>query len=200
MNNKESQIGRCAEALTEVVEKTANPEAIACLAHTSGEIALLRGNPDEAARQFDFALRKFSDLKLTLESMFSEYRLGVALFDCGENARAADHLEAALRRARNLGARLMSARIGSVMDRLDLQKEGRGSGDEKALTDAALLTRRQREILALISEGLTNKEVASRLHLSPRTVEMHVANALERLDCRSRSEAVKKAAESGMID
>jgi DNA-binding NarL/FixJ family response regulator len=45
------------------------------------------------------------------------------------------------------------------------------------------LTPRQHSILGLIAKGLTNKEIASHLNLGPRTVEMHVALALERLNC-----------------
>jgi len=66
---------------------------------------------------------------------------------------------------------------------------------------AALLTTlpaRQLQILAEISRGLTDKEIARTLRLSPRTVEMHVANALAALDCRSRAEAVRKAGELGV--
>ena len=52
---------------------------------------------------------------------------------------------------------------------------------------------RQREVLAQVARGLTDKEIAQRLSLSPRTVEMHVAGAIERLGCRNRSEAVSRA-------
>lgn len=51
-----------------------------------------------------------------------------------------------------------------------------------------------------VAEGLTNKEIAHKLYLSARTVDMHVANILDRLDCRSRSEAVRKASELGLLD
>jgi DNA-binding CsgD family transcriptional regulator len=51
----------------------------------------------------------------------------------------------------------------------------------------------QREVLAQVARGLTDKEIAQRLSLSPRTVEMHVAGAIERLGCRNRSEAVSRA-------
>jgi DNA-binding NarL/FixJ family response regulator len=59
------------------------------------------------------------------------------------------------------------------------------------------LTARQVQILREISRGLTDKEVARSLRLSPRTVETHVAHALAALDCRTRAEAVRKATELG---
>ena len=60
-------------------------------------------------------------------------------------------------------------------------------------------TRRQREVLDLLAAGLTDKETAARLNLSPRTVEMHVARLLENLNCRTRAEAVRKASERGWL-
>jgi DNA-binding NarL/FixJ family response regulator len=78
-------------------------------------------------------------------------------------------------------------------------EEGRGASPEKR-ADSGGLTRRQLEVARLIADGLTNKEIAHKLYLSTRTVDMHVANILDRLDCRSRSEAVRKAGELGLLD
>lgn len=57
------------------------------------------------------------------------------------------------------------------------------------------LTPRQLEILREVGLGLTDKQIARKFSLSPRTVEMHVANALSALQCRTRTEAVRRAAE-----
>jgi pimeloyl-ACP methyl ester carboxylesterase/DNA-binding CsgD family transcriptional regulator len=58
---------------------------------------------------------------------------------------------------------------------------------------APTLTPRQREVMALVAAGHTDKEIARALALSPRTVEMHVAHALAALGARNRSEAVSRA-------
>jgi two-component system nitrate/nitrite response regulator NarL len=50
------------------------------------------------------------------------------------------------------------------------------------------LTRREREIIKLISEGLSNKEIAQQLNIATFTVKSHVHNILEKLDLRSRLE------------
>lgn len=55
------------------------------------------------------------------------------------------------------------------------------------------LTERQREVLAHVARGLSDKEIARALELSPRTVEMHVARTLDALGARNRSEAVSRA-------
>jgi DNA-binding CsgD family transcriptional regulator len=55
------------------------------------------------------------------------------------------------------------------------------------------LTTRQTEILALLIEGLTNPEIATRLHLSPKTVDHHVSAVLAKLNVGSREEAAEVA-------
>ncbi|HYF18996.1 MAG TPA: alpha/beta fold hydrolase [Ramlibacter sp.] len=61
------------------------------------------------------------------------------------------------------------------------------------------LTARQQQVLRLVADGRTDKQIARQLSLSPRTVEMHVAGALKALGCASRAEAVRKAAEGGLL-
>ena len=61
------------------------------------------------------------------------------------------------------------------------------------------LTKRQSDVLRGLAAGLTSKEIADRLGLSTRTVEMHVARLMQRLDCRTRSEAVRIASERGWV-
>lgn len=56
----------------------------------------------------------------------------------------------------------------------------------------APLTRREREVLRLVSMGLRNSEVARELHVSRRTAEFHVRNLLEKLGARNRVEAVER--------
>lgn len=64
---------------------------------------------------------------------------------------------------------------------------------------AATLTARQAEVLRLIGQGQTDKQVARTLGLSPRTIEMHVARALDALRCRNRAEAVRIATQRGLM-
>jgi len=61
--------------------------------------------------------------------------------------------------------------------------------------DKPSLTPRQIQILREVGLGQTDKQIARKLSLSPRTVEMHVANALVALKCRTRAEAVRRAIE-----
>jgi DNA-binding NarL/FixJ family response regulator len=63
----------------------------------------------------------------------------------------------------------------------------------------ARLTLREREVLGLLAEGDRNKEIAVRLGLSERTVKFHVANVLRKLDAQSRTEALRRAIELGLL-
>lgn len=62
------------------------------------------------------------------------------------------------------------------------------------------LTLRQTEVLLGVARGLTDKEVAKALGLSPRTVEMHVSGAIRALGCSTRAEAVHRAGMLGLLN
>jgi two-component system response regulator NreC len=64
---------------------------------------------------------------------------------------------------------------------------------------SAKLTKREREILQLIAEGFTNKEIAKKLVLSPSTVHSHRTNLLHKLNLNSRHELVQYAREHGLM-
>ena len=62
------------------------------------------------------------------------------------------------------------------------------------------VTAREREILGLLADGLTMRQVGRRLGISPRTVESHVAKLYRKLEVTSRVQAVAKGAALGLID
>jgi len=64
------------------------------------------------------------------------------------------------------------------------------SFDESQKSNVELLTDREREVFDLLAQGLSNKAIASRLYLSVRTVEGHLANIYSRLGVHSRTEAM----------
>lgn len=61
------------------------------------------------------------------------------------------------------------------------------------------LTGREREIVALVAEGLTNDEIADRLVISPMTVKTHVNRSMTKLDLRDRAQLVVAAYQSGLV-
>lgn len=70
--------------------------------------------------------------------------------------------------------------------------------DENKIKDLGI-SRRESEVLELISQGLSNQEIADKLFVSLNTVKTHSARLFEKLDVNSRTKAVHKAKELGLI-
>ena len=66
--------------------------------------------------------------------------------------------------------------------------------------EVALLSEREKEILGLVARGLTNRQIAEALVISPNTVRNHVSRILEKLDMSRRSEAASFATRHGLVD
>lgn len=76
------------------------------------------------------------------------------------------------------------------------------AGSVKPMADATALdplTTREREVLVLVGRGLTNDEIASRLHLSPLTAKTHVSRIMTKLGARDRVQLVVLAYEAGLV-
>jgi DNA-binding CsgD family transcriptional regulator len=86
-----------------------------------------------------------------------------------------------------------------------LQKAGapvsrsRADGSLPPALREAGISRREREVLTLLAEGLANREIADRLYLSPRTVERHIANMTAKTGLRTRSALIAFAARNTEI-
>lgn len=66
--------------------------------------------------------------------------------------------------------------------------------------EADVLTKREKEVLIQIAEGLTNQQIASKLFISEKTVDRHRENTMRKLNLHSRIELVKYALKKGLID
>ena len=75
-------------------------------------------------------------------------------------------------------------------------------GKETKITDAryGTLTAREQEVLRPLAEGLSSKEIAQKRFISPKTVENHRANIINKLDLHSTIELVRYAAKFGLIE
>lgn len=117
-------------------------------------------------------------------------------------ARAGADDESALREAlaalRRLGAVPAATIVGRRLRERGARDVPRGP-QAAARDNAANLTPRQQQVLELVSEGLRNREIGERLFLSTRTVDHHVAAILRKLEARTRSEAVRRAARLGIV-
>lgn len=88
----------------------------------------------------------------------------------------------------------MSRRMAARTLRRFIEGTGSDIGDDA--TALSVLSSRETEVLAHLAEGLTDREIADALVISPRTVESHVSNVLRKLGVRNRAEAARTYRES----
>jgi DNA-binding NarL/FixJ family response regulator len=70
---------------------------------------------------------------------------------------------------------------------------------DSSTADLSSLTDREREVVGLVGEGLSNDEIAERLYMSPNTAKTHVSRAMIKLGARDRAQLVVFAYESGLV-
>jgi DNA-binding CsgD family transcriptional regulator len=193
------KVHACTEALAKMASEAGHGDAMAALAQAIGEMAVLDGDETAAAEHFSRAVELHRTLAVPFERAQIELRAGVVLAAAGEREQGLERLCDAYRTASKLGARpLASAAAREVADLGESVAQRLGA---RAATkaDGIQLTRRELEVLRLVSIGRTNREIAGELFISQRTVDMHVRNLLGKLDCRSRVEASHRAGELGLL-
>jgi DNA-binding NarL/FixJ family response regulator len=190
---------RCAEALARIASRTGHPDALAALAHAIAETALAAGDAATAAEQLTRATDIHAGLDMPFERAEITLRAGVATAAAGDRPGALERLRDAHRTARRLGARPLAAAAAREVAALGESVSGRLGRRAAADAEGAGLTSRELEVVRLVAGGRTNREIARDLHLSTRTVDMHVRGILRRLECRSRLEAAQKAAGLGLL-
>jgi len=79
------------------------------------------------------------------------------------------------------------------------QLQRRSAAEERQSRLESKLSEREREVLKLIAEGYTNKEIADMIFLSVKTVETHKAHIMDKLELRSRAELVRYALDNGLL-
>jgi DNA-binding NarL/FixJ family response regulator len=80
--------------------------------------------------------------------------------------------------------------LNTIVSSLSLAQSPKGSGEVLELTS------REREVVSLLSQGLSNPQIGMKLHLSPRTVEKHVTSLFRKTDTNNRAELVGYAIEN----
>jgi DNA-binding NarL/FixJ family response regulator len=123
----------------------------------------------------------------------------------GDREAAAPIAVAALAGAERLGATWLAAELESLAARARLRLSGsNGAGRDDAATardeddDPFGLTPRERQVLALVAAGATNREIGRQLYMAEKTASVHVSRILVKLDVRSRTEAAGVAHRLGL--
>ena len=161
-------------------------ELLAARGHRlAGWAAHAGGAPAEARRHLDTALVGFARLEMRWDALRTRLLLATVL-EQSEPEVAAAEARAALAAADRLGSAPTADGAAAVLRRLGIAASRGVPGDGRALS------RREEQVLALIGEGLSNPEIAARLHLSRKTIEHHVAHVLSKLGARNRTELAGK--------
>jgi DNA-binding NarL/FixJ family response regulator len=130
-------------------------------------------------------LTSFGDDEIVLESIRSGAK-GFVLKDAG-NDELIKAIDAAIRGESMLDPMITSKLLNH------LRKAPMEMSDQKIK-----LTKQEKKVLALISEGRTNKEIAKEIYLSEKTVRNYVSNILSKLNLNNRAEAAVYAAKNGI--
>ena len=169
-----------AERLDAVARRSGLPRIEAAAAHVKGRVALESGGAD-ATSHLEAAIARYGGAGMTVEVARARLDLARAL-EGAQPEVAVGEARTALAEFERLGAPRDADAAAELLRRHGV----RGRTGPK---DAGLLTRREQEVLQLVAEGLTNADVAARLHLSTKTVGHHVSSVLAKLGVKSRGEA-----------
>jgi DNA-binding CsgD family transcriptional regulator len=150
-----------------------------------GRIALAEGREDAADLLLE-GVNRFAALGARLDAARTRLELARSL-SVGSPEVAVDTARRARTELEALGALRDADAAASLMRSLG----AKGRAGPRA-TD--LLTRRETEVLRLLAEGLTNRQIAGRLFISPKTAEHHVGRVYSKLDLSTRAEAAAYAA------
>ena len=110
-----------------------------------------------------------------------------------------DELVRAIRIVARGGSLLEPVVAAKVWDKFSALMGGE-EGTIPAVPPVPLLTGREQEVLALLAGGARNRDMAETLFISERTVKVHVANLMDKLDAKTRTEAVARAIRLGFLE
>ncbi len=128
---------------------------------------------------------------------YTRFRLAQALVVNGERAEAENVARTARCDAERLGLGLITRWIDDFAAHAGLGIDDDRSPRTRAEIDPARLTEREQQVLALIEQGLSNRQIGEQLYISAKTASVHVSSILRKVGAASRTEAVYRAGHSG---
>jgi DNA-binding CsgD family transcriptional regulator len=178
------------ERLADLAAGCALPYVGALVAQSAG--ALVGASGGDALPSYESALVAFLRAGLPYEAARCRLAIARILGDASPSL-AVDEAREALGVFRRLGARHDADEAATVLRTLGVRTVG-----IPAPRTSGTLTAREREVLDLLVEGLSNQQIATRLFLSKRTVEHHVGSIFAKLGVATRAEALASAVRHGL--
>ena len=158
--------------------------ALATAARCRGLLAAARGDPHGALTHFQRALQEHQRVARPFELARTLRAQGMVLRRDKQKAAAKSALEQALGSFERLGAVLWAESTKAELDRVGLRPAAPVGVNDMTATEA--------RVAELVAAGHTNREVASELFMSPKTVEAHLSRIYRKLGVRSRAELAHK--------
>jgi DNA-binding CsgD family transcriptional regulator len=183
---------RDAEAVHRSTGTVMGVEGQAWRARMEAEAARLRG---ESSPELWRAVVEAFGYGHVFEQARSRFRLAEALLAGDDRTGAGVELQAAHEVAVRLGAAPLRTAIEALARRGRLGLPGMA----RAAEVGAVLTPREAEVLALMAQGRTNRQIGAELFISEKTASVHVSNILAKLSAGGRTEAVAIAAARGLL-
>jgi ATP/maltotriose-dependent transcriptional regulator MalT len=184
------EAGSALKELREIQRAAGTEPLRASVDVADGLLAATSGDHGRARPLFEDAIDRFERSGGPFDAALARLELATTLFALGRADAANREAAKALDRLLQLGA-------GGEVDRAKrlLEAAASRSGNTGPLRE---LTPREREVLRLITQGLTNGQIAEQLVVSEHTVHRHVTNLLRKLDLPSRTAAAAVAARAGL--
>ena len=174
------------ERLTRLAATTGDDRLSAMASAAAGRVAIGGGDEEQAVGQLDAAVESWSRLDMPFEAARAQLELGRALAATSRDL-ALGHARQALAAFERLGATLDADRAAAVLRSMGVSARTGPKG-------VGVLTAREQEVFHLLGRGLTNPEIAQRLHVSRKTASHHVSSILSKLNLRNRAEVAAAAA------
>jgi DNA-binding CsgD family transcriptional regulator len=200
--------GAAFERLTSMLAKSLDyTDGAAVKAAAAGERSRLNGAPDPAAWQQ--AATQWHRLRRPYREAVARFRTAEAMLARRDLPRkrqqAAHELDAAQRTAEQLGAAPLLDQIRELAKLARIQlDDAAGEHHEHTLHKRPgirpPLTDRERQVLALLAAGKTNRQIGAALYMSPKTASVHVTHILEKLGVQTRVQAAAAAVRLGLTD
>ena len=196
-------LGRLDEAeatLADYEERAAQygrKSALAATGRARGRLEFARGQIDAAFDAFESGLGHISGLGLPLEEARLRLDYADALLAAGQTAPARAHYSAAAGLLEPMRAMPYLERALAGVAKARGKRPRPASAASPATAPLGTLSPQERTVANLVAEGLSNRDIATRLTLSVKTIEYHLSNAYDKLGIRSRAALAARIARLG---
>jgi DNA-binding CsgD family transcriptional regulator len=171
------------------------PREHARFVHATAELARARGRAGAAG--WARAAAAWEEIAHPYPAAIAHWREAECQVEHGERERATQAARAALAAAHELGSEWLEREVRGLAERARLAIADAAPAPEAApaaaLADPFGLTERERQVLRLVAEGATNRQIGNALYMAEKTASVHVSRILAKLDVRSRTEAAAVA-------